>query len=134
MRKLIYVFLLVLITTQSFALSQIQTRVFVSFSMPDTLLEQTLSEAQKLNVTAVLNGLVDDDFRKTFSKIFELSKKYPSLSFQIDPPSFEKFHIHSVPALVVEDGKKYDVLYGNLSLEDGFKVINQNGDLRGWLS
>ena len=133
MRKVIYAFLLVLIATQSFAQSQIQTRVFVSFSMPDKLLDQTLDEAQKLNVTAVLNGLVDDDFRKTFSKIFELSKKYPSLSFQIDPPSFEKFHIHSVPALVVENGRQYDVLYGNLALDDGLKLINENGDLKGWL-
>lgn len=129
MKKLI-LFLMICVTSTTLQAS-FSKRVFVSFSMPSSLLKQVLQQAESENVTAVINGLIDDDFRKTFSTIFELSKSYPRLSFQIDPVAFEKFHIESVPALVVDDGDRFDVVYGNLSLRDGLSLISQDGDLKG---
>lgn len=103
-------------------------QVFVSFSMPERLLQQTLSESARLNIPALLNGLVDNSMPKTVQRIQVLSKTVPNLNLQIDPTAFERFGIKQVPALVVDNGKTFDVLYGNLSLSDGLLRIAGHGD------
>ena len=60
---------------------------------------------------------------ETAQKILSLSKKIPNLELQIDPIAFERFGIHQVPALVVDCGKDFDVIYGNLSLHDGLQRL-----------
>jgi conjugal transfer pilus assembly protein TrbC len=104
--------------------------VFVSFSMPNDLIEAVFKDASHHNVPVYLNGLIDDDMRKTLSRIFEYSQKYPNLSVQIDPFAFEKYQIDRVPALVVEKGNQFDVLYGNVTIEDGLLWLKRKGDVR----
>lgn len=106
------------------------TVVFVSFSMPQNLMDEVFKDASNHNVSVTLNGLIDDDFRKTLSGLFEFSKKYPNLSVQIDPYAFEKYHIDKVPALVVDDGVHHDVLYGNVKIEDGLLWLKRKGDVQ----
>ncbi len=103
-------------------------QVFVSFSMPAPLLQQTLNESARLNIPAFLNGLIDNSMPKTVQRIQLLSKIVPNLNLQIDPTAFERFGIKQVPALVVDNGKAFDVLYGNLSLRDGLLLIAGHGD------
>ncbi len=62
--------------------------------------------------------------------LFELSKKHPALNIQFDPTAFEKYGIDQVPALVVSDNSKFDVVFGNLVIEDGLSLINEHGDLK----
>lgn len=95
--------------------------VFVSFSMPQTLLEETLQDSARLKIPAYLNGLYHDSMRDTAFKVMELSRRIPNLTLQIDPTAFERFGIQQVPALVVERGKSFDVIYGNLPLEEGLR-------------
>lgn len=102
--------------------------VFVSFSMPTNLLEETLAECARLKMPAYLNGLYHDSMRETAYKLIDLSKRIPDLNVQIDPTAFEKFDIHQVPALVVENGNAFDVIYGHLSLEEGLLRIAGRGD------
>lgn len=111
--------------------ADVTKQVFISFSMPEQLIDEVLKEAETQKVTVVLNGLIDDDFRKTMSKLFELSQAYPQVSVQLDPLAFDKYHIDAVPALVVDNGKTFDVVMGNLSLESGLALIKQRGDLKG---
>lgn len=106
------------------------TSVFVSFSMPKDLIEAVFKDASQHEISVYLNGLIDDDMRKTLSHIFEYSQKYPNLSVQIDPFAFEKYHIDRVPALVVEQGDKFDVLYGNLAIDDGLLWLKRKGEVR----
>ena len=94
------------------------TQVFVSFSMPNNLLIQTLTESTALHIPATLNGLYHNSMPETVHKIFSLSKKIPNLALQINPIVFERYRIHQVPALVVDNGKDFDVIYGNLALHD----------------
>lgn len=126
MRKLIMG--LILSFTVNEAMSAPTVLVFVSFSMPAHLLQQTLSESARLNIPAVLNGLIDNSMPATVQRIHALSKIIPNLNLQIDPTAFERFAIHQVPALVVDNGKAFDVLYGNLSLKDGLLRIAEHGD------
>ncbi len=102
--------------------------VFISFSMPDALLEQTLKESSRLHIPAYLNGLYHDSMRDTALKVMELSKQIPNLNLAIDPTLFERFEIQQVPALVVEEGNSFDVIYGHLTLKEGLLRIAGHGD------
>ncbi|MBN9230973.1 MAG: type-F conjugative transfer system pilin assembly protein TrbC [Legionella sp. 40-6] len=101
--------------------------VYVSFSMPKQLLIETLQESVQLNIPVYLNGLHQDSMAKTVRKIMSLSQSVPNLNLQIDPTAFERYAITSVPALVVDNGHVFDVIYGNLSLKKGLERIVDQG-------
>lgn len=103
-------------------------QVFVSFSMPANLLEETLKESVRLNIPVYLNGLHHNSMKETAIKVMELSKQVPNLNLQIDPTQFERFGIRQVPALVVENGSSYDVIYGHLTLKEGLLRIAGRGE------
>ncbi|HHF7365619.1 TPA: type-F conjugative transfer system pilin assembly protein TrbC [Legionella bozemanae] len=102
--------------------------VFVSFSMPNTLLEETLKESSRLHIPTYLNGLYHNSMRDTALKVMELSQHIPNLNLAIDPTLFERFGIQQVPALVVDEGKTFDVIYGHLTLQEGLSRIAGHGD------
>ena len=126
MRKLLMGLIMSFVVLQ--VMSAPTSQVFVSLSMPERLLQQTLSESAHLNIPAFLNGLVDNSMPATVRRIQALSKTIPNLNLQIDPTAFERFGIKQVPALAVDNGKSFDVLYGNLSLSDGLLRIAGYGD------
>lgn len=103
-------------------------QVFVSFSMPQKLLEQTLKDCARFHVPAYLQGLHHNSMKETALIIMELSKAVPSLNLQIDPTAFERFGIKQVPALVVSNESNFDVIYGHLSLSEGLNRIVNRGD------
>lgn len=61
------------------SLNATQVSVFVSFSMPDNLLEETLKESARLKIPAYLNGLHHDSMRETALKVMALSERIPDL-------------------------------------------------------
>lgn len=126
MRKLMSFLLLSIVSSNLMAMKSVE--VFVSFSMPEQLLSETLAESARLHIPALLRGLVDNSMPKTVERIVSLSKKIPNLNLQIDPTAFEKYGIQQVPALVVDNGQVFDVLYGNLALRDGLLKIAESGD------
>jgi conjugal transfer pilus assembly protein TrbC len=102
-------------------------QVFVSFSMPEQLMEETLAESARLHIPATLNGLVNDSMPETIARISALTQKVPDLAFQIDPTAFERYGIHQVPALVVEHGDCFDVIYGTRTLTENLNRIERSG-------
>ena len=126
LKKGIYLLLGCLLITSSFA---VQVSVFVSFSIPKTLLQETLKESAELNIPAYLNGLYRDSMNETAMKVMALSKRIPNLNLAIDPALFERFGIHQVPALVVDDGNAFDVIYGHLSIKEGLDRMAGHGDV-----
>jgi conjugal transfer pilus assembly protein TrbC len=125
LEKGIYLLLGCCLMTSSFA---VQVSVFVSFSMPETLLQETLKESTQLNIPAYLNGLYRDSMSETALKVMALSKRIPNLNLNIDPTKFERFGIHQVPALVVDDGTAFDVIYGHLTIQEGFARMAGRGE------
>ncbi|WP_115711881.1 type-F conjugative transfer system pilin assembly protein TrbC [Legionella sainthelensi] len=110
------------------SLNATQVSVFVSFSMPDNLLEETLKESARLKIPAYLNGLHHDSMRDTALKVMALSERIPDLNLQIDPTAFERFGIHQVPALVVSQSQAFDVIYGHLPITEGLSRMAARGD------
>ena len=119
--------------------------LFVSFSMPESLLFTLADEAAQFNIPVVINGLVDGDFKKTitiFTRLNQRAKKqkHNFTGLSIDPVWFEQFHITSVPALVVTArphhcepqqicaGQPFDVVYGNASVRRSLELIREKGD------
>ncbi|HAT2150935.1 TPA: type-F conjugative transfer system pilin assembly protein TrbC [Legionella pneumophila] len=115
-----------LVMTSSFA---VQVSVFVSFSMLETLLQDTLKESAQLHIPVYLNGLYHNSMNETAQKMMVLSQHIPNLNLNIDPTLFERFGINQVPALVVDDGKNFDVIYGHLRIQEGLARMAGRGDV-----
>jgi len=101
---------------------------FVSLGIPEEGLLPMLSDARRFGIPATLRGLLNNDFRQTAEKMFELSKKDKQAGVQIAPPLFQQYGIKAVPALVVTCGGKFDVLYGSLPVQQALEEVRQRGD------
>lgn len=106
-----------------------QAHLLISFSMPQKLLEETIQDAANHHVPAVLNGLYQDSMRETAIKLFELAKKIPNASIQIDPTAFERFKVNQVPAWVLEGAHSFDVILGNITFEKAQYEFSRYGDV-----
>ncbi|MFW2535403.1 type-F conjugative transfer system pilin assembly protein TrbC [Legionella sp. 28fT52] len=127
MKQLIVLMTLLFPAPWAYAL---EVMVCVSFSMPQTLLEATLKEAADYQIPVLLNGLIDNSMAKTAERLMTLSRDIPNLTLQIDPTAFERFGIQQVPALVVAEGHRFDVLYGNLRLKEGlYRLVEGDAGL-----
>lgn len=118
--------------------------LFVSFSMPESLLFALADEAAAFDIPVVVNGLVDNDFKKTIERFARLHRdaKTQHRTFKglsIDPLWFEQFHITQVPALVLSEtgtcapqtlcaNQPFDVVYGNASIKQSLSLIRDKGD------
>lgn len=126
MRLIFCLLMQLLLSITSFAHT---VSVYVSFSMPKQLLIETLKESAQLQIPAYINGLYRDSMNETALKVMELSKRIPNLNLNIDPLRFERFGIHQVPALVVDDGKAFDVIYGHLTIQEGLDRMAGRGEV-----
>lgn len=105
-----------------------QAVYFVSLGIPEEGLLPMLQDARRFGIPATLRGLLDNDFRKTASVMFELSKKDKEAGVQIDPTLYQQYGIKAVPALVVTCVGKFDVLYGSLPVQQALEEIKRRGD------
>lgn len=106
------------------------TKVFVSFSMPNNLMIETLKDCERLKIPAYLNGFYENSMSKTINKIMELTKDVPNLSLQIDPFEFAKYEINQVPTIVKDSNNCFDVVYGNLQISDALNLIKEKGSCK----
>lgn len=101
---------------------------FVSLGIPREGLLPMLQDAARLNIPATLRGLINNDFRQTAARVFELTKEDKTVGVQIDPTLYSDYHITAVPALVVTCPGHYDIIRGSLPLRDALGKIAEQGD------
>ncbi len=99
--------------------------IFVSSSMPVVSLKALFWQAQRAGIPLVFRGLIDNSFVKTKS-FFEEQQ----INGEIDPNLFSEYHVSEVPAFVIREGKTFDVLQGNISLEDALTLFKKKGELK----
>ena len=120
-------------------------RVFVSSSMPVSLLKSYAFEAKKYGATLVFKGLPKGSF-KELSKLVLAMKGADSeegkdmSSIQIDDEAFGKFKVTSVPTIVLSNESQceapetcavvYDKVDGNLSLDAALEKFASSGDMK----
>ncbi len=84
-----------------------QLYIFVSFSMPDITLRRLLTQAERIEGSLILRGLVNDSMAKTKDKIAELlevdaqgNTRFTN-GLAIDPTLYQRFDITQVPTFVL---------------------------------
>lgn len=100
----------------------------VSFSIPEEGLQRMLHETQRYGIPATLRGLVNNDMKQTVGAVTRLVKNGVTDGIQIDPTLYSQYGINSVPALVVRCEKGFDVIRGNLKIEQALEKIVKQGD------
>lgn len=120
--------------------------IFVSFSMPDSLIREYLQDALRFGGRVVVRGLVDGSMPKTQRKLASLIEEDESrrIGASIDPRAFEAFDIQTVPAIalgehsvkrcdteecVVQAGL-HDIIYGSVSVEYALEQFADSGDIK----
>lgn len=119
--------------------------LFISFSMPETLIKQYLIESKRYHIPLIMRGLIHNSMKETQEKLFSLmhsdNEKNINGGIQIHPISFKKFSIHAVPALVVARDSAFcsekqscvppdfDIVYGNISLIASLSKIAEEGNV-----
>ncbi len=101
--------------------------IFISFSMPKTLLKQYDNIAKKIGAKLVLRGFKNNSFKETIHYIQEISSQ--GIATEVNPVLFQKFSINLVPSFVLNDGDKFDKLVGNVSINHALERFNSSGDL-----
>lgn len=110
--------------------------IFISMSMPQTLIQDYLRLPRSLNTKIILRGLVEQSFEKTTSAIRVLAEegdvKRGIQNLVIDPLLFDAYDIERVPAVVVRSEKKsgqFDKVYGATTIMHALKLLCQgNGN------
>ncbi len=97
--------------------------IFVSLSMPKSLLEQYNQIAKQIGAKLVVRGFKNNSFKETI----EVTKE---IALQVDPVAFKKFNITSVPSFVLSDNSKFDKLVGNVSIKYALEQFETQGDLK----
>ncbi|PCJ28607.1 MAG: type-F conjugative transfer system pilin assembly protein TrbC [Rickettsiales bacterium] len=137
-------------------------RVFISSSMSPSLLRQYGQQAKKYGAVLVLRGLPTGasgrgSWRKLSELVMTISGTSPGgtsagdasipdasaegIGIQLDPASFEKYNITSVPSMVLareewslDDGQEketgeFDKVIGNIGLRAALELFAEDGDL-----
>jgi conjugal transfer pilus assembly protein TrbC len=109
--------------------------VFASFSMPEESLRGFLKEAEKIKAPVIIRGLIHNSFSDTTQALLSLMPDKRG-GLQVDPTLFQRFHIKTVPAVVVLDEscladahcQTFDVVYGNVTLSYALEEMAKQQD------
>ncbi|MEG5888113.1 type-F conjugative transfer system pilin assembly protein TrbC [Enterobacter ludwigii] len=102
--------------------------MFLSFSMPEEELRTRVNDAADLGVPVSLRGMVNGDMRQTGARVANLVKETNKGGMQIDPVSFRRYGVTSVPTLIVKCGKASDRVLGDITLRDALKKVAEEGE------
>lgn len=116
--------------------------IFVSFSLPETKLQELLAEADRMGALVVLRGLINDDINATLARISDYTKSQKSAGIVLDPTLFSRFDVNSVPAFLlpvepippcdIDDCKvpKHVMASGSVSLFYFLDLVKRTGDVK----
>ena len=105
-----------------------QFMIFVSFSLPDSVLKALFEQSIKYNGRLVVRGLIDNSFPTTQKRLKALG-----ITVDIDPPVFEKHDVKRVPTFVVSPSKKsieHDKVSGNISCTSALEMFAREGHFK----
>lgn len=115
-----------------------QLLIFVSSSMPISLLKNYYKEAAIYDGVLVFKGLPNNSFQ-LFSELI-INMQNNEASSIIDEELFEKFGIKNVPAFVLYKEEQcyeeascktiYDKAIGNIGVRNALEEFKENGDMK----
>jgi len=116
-------------------------QIFVSHSMPISLLKIYAKEATKYNGVLVFRGLPAGSFHKLSNLVSDISgDNAEGIAMQIDDEAFKAFNIKIVPTIVLSrsasifseqvKGGAFDKIGGNVTIKYTLEVFAKEGDLK----
>lgn len=116
-------------------------QIFVSSSMPISLLKSCAKEAIKYNGVLVLRGLPAGSFHRLAKLVSDISgDNAEGIAMQIDDEAFKAFDIKRVPTIVLSKpasifseqvkGGSFDKISGNITIKYALEVFAKEGDLK----
>lgn len=118
-------------------------QIFVSSSMPKTLLQNYAKEATLYDAVLVFRGLPEGSFRALSDLVMSISDDSgSSAAMQIDDEAFAKYKVTTVPTIILSkesafldfDSDKarpiYDKVQGNIAIKYALELFADSGELR----
>ena len=99
--------------------------VFLSFSVPVQSWFALSRELEAHNGAFVLRGAPDNGLKELFLKIKGLREKGVVAPVLIDPESFEKHEIASVPSIILRQGDRFDRVTGNVPIAYALRLFSE---------
>jgi type-F conjugative transfer system pilin assembly protein TrbC len=121
-----------------------QLLIFVSTSMPMSLLRNYYKEASIYGGTIVFNGLPNGSFKELSQLVLDMqepnnTKSNHTVGSIIDDESFQKFGIQNVPSFVLYKEEEcfeetsckitYDKVIGNIGIKAALEGFADNGEM-----
>lgn len=100
--------------------------------MPDSMLLEYLTEAQKHGGKLIIRGLKNGDFKQTLKALTMSTGEI--LKLDINPFPFREFKITQVPTIVLSDGTSYDKMTGSVSLKHALETFKSSGDVKTYVT
>lgn len=104
-------------------------QVFVSFAMPKPSLIVWQEQAKHYGAVLLLRGFVNNSLKATLQQLAIDTTSNKVLQVSVDPMAFERYHITQVPAVVLAQGEKVDIVYGNIGLSAALASMSRQGEL-----
>lgn len=122
--------------------------VFISFSMPEALIEDYIKEARIYGGVLVLSGLINNSLKQTVAKLKDIEGndgKKSNISITIHPHLFKLYNITQVPTIVVSKDNlacilkyddcstlyEYDKISGSITIGYALEEVAKNGSSLG---
>ncbi|WP_448310461.1 type-F conjugative transfer system pilin assembly protein TrbC [Pantoea sp. PGP6] len=107
-----------------------ETAYFLSASVPEKEMAILMKAAEARDIPVYFRGLVGDSMEQTAKYMMYMVSTYKVRGVQIDPVRFERYGVKQVPALVKKCGDHFDIVYGNVALNQALSMIETRGDCR----
>jgi type-F conjugative transfer system pilin assembly protein TrbC len=108
--------------------------VFISFSMPDNMIKDYVSEAgdlkekNNIDIIFVLRGFYKNSFKETSHKIGQLSGN-KNIGVIIDPNLYKKYGVEQVPTIAKENNDdEFDKIIGSISIRYALEKFTEGRD------
>ncbi len=116
-------------------------QIFVSHSMPISLLKRYAREAIKYKGVLVFRGLPAGSFHRLAKLVSDISgDNAEGIAMQIDDEAFKAFNIKIVPTIVLSrsasifseqvKGGSFDKIVGNVTIKYALELFAKEGDLK----
>ena len=114
-------------------------QIFVSISMPKSLLKTYAREASRYGGVLVFRGLPAGSFLKLTDLVMDITDEKHPCAMQIDDEAFKGFNIQLVPAIVLSKAvgmfdeqtrtDKFDKVQGSITIKAALELFRSKGDL-----
>lgn len=101
--------------------------VLTSSSLPDLSWQAHSHYLEKCGGKFVMRGFPKNSF-KAFLQFIKVKKDQGVFaSIELDPDLFEKYHVKAIPAIILDDGKFFDKIEGNIPINTALELFAKNG-------